>query len=200
LHETVHAPALTISHRCEKITAAAPLMHGHALKGLCFFRFRTDHLALCVRFHVIVGLSTAASGVEGVAWGRAAAVWLAIIAAESVHGAARALWLVPLVGDLRSRQIGVVTGSMLILAITAASLDWLRAESRRALAVVGLLWAVLTMLFEFVFGRYVLGVAWGRLLADYDLAQGGLMGFGLMLMACAPLIAQAALRRWTFAA
>jgi hypothetical protein len=134
---------------------------------------------LCA-FHFIVELSRAANEVEGVAWGRAAAVWLVIIAAESVHGAARGLWLVPLVGDLGSRQIGVVTGSILILAITMASLDWLRAGSRRTLAEVGLLWAVLTVQFEFVVGRYVMGLTWTRLLADYDLAQGGLMGFGLV--------------------
>jgi hypothetical protein len=122
-----------------------------------------------------------------------------IIAVETVHGLLRAIWLVPLVGDLRSRQIGVFTGSLLILAITWVFFGWLRPESRRTLVAVGLLWVVLTVLFEVVLGRFVMGYQWGRLLADYDLAHGGLMGFGLLLMASAPLIAHAVLTRRGFA-
>jgi hypothetical protein len=48
---------------------------------------------------------------------RALVVWLLIVAAEVVHGIARALWLEPRVGDFRARQIGVFTGSAMILAI-----------------------------------------------------------------------------------
>ena len=126
-------------------------------------------------------------------------VWLMIIAVETVHGLLRAVWLVPLVGDVRSRQIGVLTGSVLILAITWVSFGWLRPESRRTLFAVGLLWVALTVLFEAVLGRFVMGYPWGRLLADYDLAHGGLMGLGLLVMASAPRIAQALLTRRGFA-
>lgn len=42
---------------------------------------------------------------------RAILIWLAIIVAEIAHGIIRGLLLVPLVGDWRSRQIGVFTGS-----------------------------------------------------------------------------------------
>lgn len=38
---------------------------------------------------------------------RAFLAWLVIIAAETVHGVLRGLLLVPLVGDLPARQIGV---------------------------------------------------------------------------------------------
>ena len=48
---------------------------------------------------------------------RAAAVWLILIGAEVVHGAIRVLLVEPYVGDLRSRQIGVLTGSFLVLGI-----------------------------------------------------------------------------------
>jgi hypothetical protein len=37
---------------------------------------------------------------------------------------------------------------------------------------VGLLWLLLTAGFEFLFGRYVAGHSWRRLLHDYNLAQG----------------------------
>ena len=48
---------------------------------------------------------------------RAFAVWLVLIAAEVVHGALRALLLVPAIGDFRARQAGVFTGSLLVLGL-----------------------------------------------------------------------------------
>ena len=45
-------------------------------------------------------------------WLRAFLVWLLIIAIESVHGTLRVLFLQPLVGDFRARQIAVFTGSL----------------------------------------------------------------------------------------
>ena len=42
---------------------------------------------------------------------RALAAWLMVVAVEFAHGVLRTLYLIPLVGALRSRQIGVFTGS-----------------------------------------------------------------------------------------
>jgi hypothetical protein len=42
--------------------------------------------------------------------------------------------------------------------------------------------------FEIVLGRAVLDLTWDRLLSDYDVARGGLMPFGLLLMLFAPLL------------
>ena len=53
---------------------------------------------------------------------RAFAVWLLLITAEVVHGIVRTLVLTPVVGDFRARQLGVFTGSLLILRITALTI------------------------------------------------------------------------------
>ena len=42
---------------------------------------------------------------------RTIAIWLVLIAAEILHGIARGILLVPHVGEFRSSQIGVFTGS-----------------------------------------------------------------------------------------
>ena len=49
---------------------------------------------------------------------RGLAVWLLNIAVETVHGVLRTALLAPVVGDFRARQYGVVTGSLLIFAVT----------------------------------------------------------------------------------
>ena len=127
---------------------------------------------------------------------RASVVWLVIIGVETAHGILRAALLVPVIGDFPARQVGVFTGSALILGVAVLFIRWVRAGTNRRLLAVGLLWAVLTVLFEIGLGRRVLGLPWDRLLEDYDLTRGGVLGLGLLFMAVTPLLA-ARLRRET---
>lgn len=120
--------------------------------------------------------------------GRALLAWLALIAVESVHGVLRNLLLVPTVGDLRSRQIGVVIGSALVLGTALVFTRWIRPPSVRATLWIGVLWLLLTLAFEFSLGR-ALGRTWDQLLSDYDLSRGGYLSFGMVLLVFAPWIA-----------
>lgn len=120
---------------------------------------------------------------------RAFLVWLVIIAAETVHGVLRGILLVPLVGDLPARQIGVPVGSLIIFAVAYIFVRWIAARTRLQLLGVGLLWLVLSVLFEIGLGRVVLGLPWGRIMEDYDPARGGFLVFGLLVMAVSPLLA-----------
>lgn len=120
---------------------------------------------------------------------RASAVWFLIMIVESVHGTLRRLFLEPAVGDLRARQVSVFTGMALILAVAFLCIRWLRARSGSELLLTGLLWVVLTLIFEIVLGRAVLGYEWDRIVEDYDIRRGGLMGFGLLFMFFAPVLA-----------
>ena len=120
---------------------------------------------------------------------RALAVWLVLICAEILHGIARGILLVPLVGEFRSNQIGVFTGSIIILVIAVVFVRWIGASRTSALLAVGVLWLGLTMAFEILFGRFVIGASWERLAADYNVLEGGLLPFGMLLLLLSPLIA-----------
>lgn len=122
---------------------------------------------------------------------RAFAVWLVIIAAETIHGILRGLLLVPLVGDLPARQIGVLIGSLLIFIVAYFCIRWLAARTKLHLFGVGLLWVVLTVLFEISLGRLVFDLSWERITEDYDLTRGGFLGLGLLFMAVSPFVANA---------
>jgi hypothetical protein len=116
------------------------------------------------------------------------AVWFLLVVVEFMHGTLRALFLAPQVGDWRSRQIGVFTGSLLIVIVACLTIRFIRPPNLKSLIFVGLLWLVLMVAFELGLGR-LLGRSWAGLLSDYNIAQGGLLPFGMVVLALSPLIA-----------
>lgn len=117
------------------------------------------------------------------------AVWFVLILAEILHGIARGVLLVPYVGQFRSNQIGVFTGSAIILAIAIVFARWLGATRPSQSFGIGFLWLVLTLAFELLFGRLVVGASWDRLFSDYNVLQGGLMPLGMIVLVLSPWIA-----------
>lgn len=119
---------------------------------------------------------------------RSLTVWTAIIVAESIHGTARVLFLQPYVGDLRARQIGVFTGSLIIFVIVFALVRWVGARTVSQLLSIGSLWVVLTLIFELGLGRVVMGYSWERIISDYNIFEGGLLSVGMVVLLFAPLV------------
>ncbi len=115
-------------------------------------------------------------------------IWLFIAAAEVVHGILRVRFLNRRVGDHCARQIGVFTGSGIILVIAWFSEPWLGASTTGQLVGVGSLWLMLMLAFEVAFGRLVLRTSWQRLAADFDFRQGGLLSIGMLVLLIAPLL------------
>lgn len=110
---------------------------------------------------------------------------MAIILAETGHGAVREFFIAPVIGALRARQLGVLVGSILVLSITWLCSRWLRADTSRAQWAIGGSWVALTLAFELSLGR-AMGLSWSRLFSDYNPAQGGFMLLGLAVMFIAP--------------
>jgi hypothetical protein len=111
-----------------------------------------------------------------------------IMLVETLHGIAREIFLAPELGGLRARQLGVLVGSLLILAIAWLTARWLGADSRRSQLLVGAFWVGMTVLFEIVLGRAT-GAGWDRIFSDYNPARGGFMIAGLAVMFIAPMLA-----------
>ncbi len=118
---------------------------------------------------------------------RACVAWAVMALTETVHGIAREALLTPRLGGLKARQVGVLTGSILILLIAWLFARWIGATTWAAKLSVGCLWLALMLSFEVGLGR-ALGASWDRILADYDLARGGLMPIGMLVLLTAPLL------------
>lgn len=124
---------------------------------------------------------------------RAVLVWVLIMLAETVHGVLRRLLLTPDVAHA-VRQISVLVGVVIIVVVAWLLRRWIASGNVRQLVVIGVLWAVLTLVYEFSLGL-AFGMSWPEMLADYDLTQGGIMSLGLLAMALTPWLVQRLDRR-----
>jgi hypothetical protein len=130
---------------------------------------------------------------RAVPWLRATLAWMLIMLAETAHGAVREIFIAPVIGDLRARQLGIPIGCVLVFIFAWATVRWMGATTRRVQLAVGIWWAASTLAFEFTLGRAI-GLSWSRILSDYDPSRGGFMVLGLVFMVFAPTLA-AKLRR-----
>ena len=100
--------------------------------------------------------------------------WIMLIPIATGNGFLREFVIARRVSELRAHQLSTLT-AMILFAVYywIISHFWLIPTYSTAFGI-GLFWLGLTVLFEFVFGHYVMKQPWSRLLADYDITKGRL--------------------------
>lgn len=114
--------------------------------------------------------------------------WLGLPVIGIVNGTIRQFLYRDALGDLAAHQLSTVTGILLFGLYIWLLSRWWPLPSARAAITVGLLWLALTIGFEFIFGHYVVGNSWERLLADYNLLAGRVWVLVLIWITIAPYI------------
>lgn len=103
---------------------------------------------------------------------RAALGWLLLLLLAVLNGAFRQAVLIPRIGESAGHIVSTLLLAVIIVGATRLLLPWIRAASARDAWVIGVLWLMLTIAFEFLGGRYLFGASWDELLAAYNLAEG----------------------------
>jgi hypothetical protein len=80
------------------------------------------------------------------------------------------------VGELVGHQISTLTFAVLAGLYAWALSGFLKLTSPGQALGFGLIWMVLTVVFEFGLGPYVVGDSWGKLLGDYNILEGRVWG------------------------
>ncbi len=75
-------------------------------------------------------------------------------------------------GELRAHQASTASCVLLFAVYIWVVTRICRPESTGQAFATGLLWLGLTVAFEFLFGRYMMGHPWGRLFHDYNVLEG----------------------------
>ncbi|HSB80695.1 MAG TPA: hypothetical protein VLM91_18085 [Candidatus Methylomirabilis sp.] len=121
---------------------------------------------------------------------RAAAVWFTLLAIAVAAGAVRTTLLQPRIGEHAAHVIGTLAGVAIFAVVIWRTVPWIAPRfDRGQLVRVGIGWVAATVLFEFGFGRYVMGHPWSRLLADYNLLAGRLWVLVLLALLLMPVAA-----------
>lgn len=114
--------------------------------------------------------------------------WPGMVVLAILNAAARQTGYGRWMNELRAHQTSSVTGIILFGAyVWALSRFWPIRSGREAL-LIGLIWLVLTVTFEFVFGHYAMKHPWSKLLADYNVLRGRLWVLVLVWVTIAPLV------------
>lgn len=115
-------------------------------------------------------------------------LWFPLMFIAIANGAARDLLYRPPLGELRAHQLSTATLLLLFaLYFRFIFARWRLPSAGRALTV-GLLWLLMTIAFEFGFGRLAAHKPWPELLREYDLAAGRVWVVIPLWVAAAPLL------------
>jgi hypothetical protein len=112
--------------------------------------------------------------------------WFALLVVAVANGALRQFTFGKHMSELRAHQVSTLIGSVLVgILIWLVIRTWPPSSSSQAL-LVGLIWLVLTVAFEFFMGLVLARRPLSRVLRDYNLAAGRVWVLLLIWLAVAP--------------
>ncbi|HWC29335.1 MAG TPA: hypothetical protein VG845_04550 [Dehalococcoidia bacterium] len=103
---------------------------------------------------------------------KATLAWLLLFVVMFANGAIRVLVLQPQLGEDLARQVASLSGVALVLLVSWLFVRASPGARPAQLWWVGVAWFGATVAFEFLFGRFVSGLSWQALLADYNVLRG----------------------------
>jgi len=95
----------------------------------------------------------------------------------------------PIIGDLRAHQLSTLIFISLIIISTYIILKFFNIKlSTNESFIIGTIWLISTICFEFIAGVYVFGNTWDKLLADYNILKGRIWSLVLIIIFFSPYI------------
>lgn len=91
--------------------------------------------------------------------------------------------------ELLAHQISTAIGLALLLIVMFFFFERTTAKyTQKDLLIIGMMWFLMTIFFEFIFGHYVVGHTWSKLLHDYNIVEGRLWILILLWTAIGPFV------------
>jgi hypothetical protein len=119
---------------------------------------------------------------------RIAALCVMLASAETLHGIARTVLVVPRIGKERALKLSALTGTLLAFGICAAMVPGLRLASGGAHLLLGIGLSLFMAGFDIAMGRWVMRRPWARIWPDFNPAGGNYLLFGLAALAVIPWV------------
>jgi hypothetical protein len=114
-------------------------------------------------------------------------LWFPMLLLAIINGIARDLWYKKFVGDIIAHQISTFSLILLFGLYIYLILSIYPPATKTQATLIGIMWLVMTLIFEFGFGRYR-GNSWSALFADYNILKGRIWILIPLWVAIAPYI------------
>jgi hypothetical protein len=114
--------------------------------------------------------------------------WLVFMVTAILNGTFRVAILLPSMSEHRAHLVSTAVLCVALIVEIGIFLDIAGNYSSGSLLALGLMWTLLTVAFEFGFGRYVARESWVTLLENYDVLRGRVWIAVLLVLLLTPLI------------
>jgi hypothetical protein len=117
-----------------------------------------------------------------------AASWLGMVILAILNGTIREKAYGQFMGELTAHQLSTFTGLILFGLYIWVLTGLFRIESSNQALLIGGIWLIMTVAFEFIFGHYVMGHPWNKLFCDYNMLKGRVWLLVLIWTSAAPYL------------
>ncbi len=127
---------------------------------------------------------------------RAVGIWFVFLVIAFGLGAVREGLLRPRIGEAKAHVIGTLIAVAFMILVIYAFIQRVHGScSMTDLILIGVLWLVMTVAFEFGFFHYVMSKPWETLLADYNVLRGRIWVLVLATVLLGPIIVGTLMKR-----
>lgn len=120
---------------------------------------------------------------------KAILVWLLLAVLAVINGITRVYVILPSTDETTAHVISTLLYLIMQFITIYYFIKKIKLSELKTVFVIGLFWLILTILFEFIFGHYVMNHPWEKLLADYNIFAGRLWILVLLNVLLAPFLA-----------
>ena len=117
-----------------------------------------------------------------------AAGWVGLVILAILNGTIRVTVYGPFMSDLSAHQVSTAIGLSLFGIYIWIFTGIFRIASSKQAIVIGVMWLSMTIIFEFLFGHYVIGHSWAKLFEDYNVLKGRVWLLVLIWTTVAPYL------------
>jgi hypothetical protein len=122
-------------------------------------------------------------------------IWVVLAIGAILVATFRVEVFLPSFGEQTAHQLGTILYLVVQFVIIYLFIKKMKIKEPKTLLGIGIFWIVITIIFEFVFGHFVMGHSWQKLFADYNLFNGRLWILVLINNLIAPLISRKILEK-----
>ena len=115
-------------------------------------------------------------------------LWFPMVVIAILNGTLRIKFMMKYFDELKAHQFSVLTGITLVAIYIWIVTGICLIESSAQAWMIGFMWLIMTILFEFIFGHYVMKQPWEKLFADYNIFKGRLWVVVLIWVTIAPCL------------